>query len=439
MSVRDRLRRLTGESSEPEKPQAEREAKVGELRQRIEEILERRPQSAQRPAATSRPSPEYAPVGIEEVATGREHDTPYGTVFVAEGEVDAGVFWGRRRLREFGAINMHAAAKLARDERLIDAAPTDALFLDTETTGLAGGTGTLAFLIGVGWHEGGRFVTRLIFARDFTEEAAALSVLSRYVEAKRFLVTFNGRTFDAPLLAARFVLNRLPDPLVGMPHLDLLPAARRLVGHRLENSRLVTLEAEVLGLRRDGDIPGAEIPQRYFDFLRSRDARLVADILEHNRLDVVSMAALTAHLAELLDRGLQAEDVEPADVVAAARLHLARGDAATAEALLRELVRECEAEACGAGGRELSLICKRGARLAEAAAIWERMLEVEPRDRFAAVEMAKWLEHSQKRFSEAILVVRRVLDDPALTDSDAREQLAHRLRRLERKAEKQTD
>ena len=439
MSVRDRLRRLTGESSDPEKPQVEREAKIGELRRRIEDILERRPQSAQRSAATSRPRPEYAPVGIEEVATGGEHDTPYGKVFVAEGEVDAGAFWGRRRLREFGAINMNAAARLARDERLAEVAPTDALFLDTETTGLAGGTGTLAFLIGVGWYEHDRFVTRLIFARDFTEEAAALWVLTRYVEAKRFLVTFNGRTFDTPLLAARFVLNRLPDPLAGMPHLDLLPPARRLVGHRLENSRLVTLEAEVLGVLRDGDIPGAEIPQRYFDFLHSRDARLVADILEHNRLDVVSMAVLTAHLAQLLERGLQAEDAQPADVVAAARLHLVRGDSATAEALLRELVRDCEAEACGAGGRELSLICKRGARLGEAAAIWERMLEVDPRDRFAGVEMAKWLEHSQKRFSEAIMIVRRLLEDPALTETEVREQLAHRLRRLERRAEKRTD
>lgn len=436
MSVVDRLKRLTGEDDDAlarERERQEREKKLADLRRRIETVLQRRPGEAGAPAVTpATTDPHYAPLGLDAVASGREYDTPHGKVFVAEGNLDAGEFWGRRRLREFGAVEMNAAALLARDETLRDFAPSGALFLDTETTGLSGGTGTLAFLIGVGWLEDDRFVTRLIFARDFTEEAAALWTLSQLAAARSFLVTFNGRTFDVPLLAARFVLNRLDDPLSTLPHLDLLPPSRRLLGHRLENSRLVTLEAEVLGVQRTGDIPGSEIPERYFAYLRSRDARLVADILEHNRLDVVSMAALLTHLAELVCRGHETADAEGADVVQAARLHLHRGSATDAEALLRDLLAAGAGQAHHDATSELSLICKRAERLTEAVALWRGLLAGKPDDVFASTEMAKWLEHREKRFAEAIGVVQRALAGPD-ADEPTREALAYRLARLRRK------
>jgi uncharacterized protein YprB with RNaseH-like and TPR domain len=439
MSLRDRLDRLTGDAK-PARPEDDKQKKISELRARIEQILERRPTAAdgsdKSDAAdkSERAEPVYTPLGVESVAKGDEVATPYGKVFVATDEFDAGLFWGRRRLREMQELDMAAAARLADDPRLAGLAPADALFLDTETTGLAGGTGTLAFLIGVGWFAGDRFVTRLIFARDFTEEAAALSVLRTLAVDRKFLVSFNGKTFDMALLAARFVLNRQPDPLGGLPHLDLLHPSRRLLGHRLDNSRLVTIEEAVLGRRRVGDVPGSEIPQRYFDYLRSRDARLIADILDHNRQDIVSLGVLAVHLAELLTRGVATPDAEPSDVVAAARLHVLRGDPAAAEKMLRDLLAARVAETVGEGGRELSLLHKRAGRWDDAVALWRAQLAADPFDLFAVEEMAKWLEHRRKEWGEAMRLVAGVLDAPVFADEAAREAFRYRLARLQRKA-----
>jgi uncharacterized protein YprB with RNaseH-like and TPR domain len=428
MTVRDRLKRLTGDDRPPAKPDA-KQAEIGELRRRIEQILERRPATGATPV--KRPAPSGPPLGLDDVVRGEEHETPYGRVFVVTNELDAGVFWGRRRLREFEHVDMADLARLAGDSRVAEFAPTDALFLDTETTGLAGGTGTLAFLIGLGWYENRQFVTRLIFARDFNEETAALWLLGQFAAPRRFLVTFNGKTFDVGLLATRCVLNRLPDPVSALPHLDLLHPSRRLVGHRLDNSRLITLEQAIVGLSRDQDIPGSEIPQRYFDYLRTRDARLMAEVLEHNRCDVVTMAALTTHFAELLRLGSEAADVEADDVVAAVRLHLQWGDTARAEPLLRRLLAAPPAHS--AGRHELSLICKRADRWDEAVALWREALADDARDWFAVEEMAKWLEHRAHELAEAAALVQRALEDLALTDDAQRGAFAYRLARLQRK------
>ncbi|MDP8221978.1 MAG: ribonuclease H-like domain-containing protein [Candidatus Lernaella stagnicola] len=436
MSVVDRLKRLTGENADAE--QREKDAKqrqLENLRGRIERILERRPGAGATTPSAAVPDRRLPPLGLNDVASGREYQTPHGPVFVVEDDIDVGEFWGRRRLREFAALNTRAAALLARDGRVAEYDPADALFLDTETTGLSGGTGTFAFLIGLGWVERERFVTRLIFARDFLEEAAALHTLTEFAAQKKYLITFNGRTFDVPLLTTRFVLNRAPDSLADLPHLDLLAPARRLLGHRLPNSRLTTLEAEVLGVRRDGDIPGSEIPQRYFDFLHTRDARLVADILKHNRLDVVSMAVLAAHMSELLTHGPDTPDAETDDVVAAARLHLLRGDPVTAERFLCKIVAADPKHQRDAAGRELSMLFKRSQRAEPAVALWREMLVHDSKDLFAGEELAKHLEHRERRFREAIAVVQRLLAGcPA--DEKIRAALAHRLARLQRKAEK---
>ena len=163
---------------------------------------------------------------------------------------------------------MTAVAFLAGADALKGLSMEDGLFLDTETTGLAGGTGTFPFLIGLGWFEEGSFITHQLFARDFSEEPAMLACLGELASRRKFLVTFNGKAYDLNLLATRFILNRSRDQLYGMPQIDLLHPSRRIYSHRLENVRLVTLEESVLGVRRGNDVPGYEIPQRYFDWLK---------------------------------------------------------------------------------------------------------------------------------------------------------------------------
>ncbi len=193
----------------------------------------------------------------------------------------------------------------------------EAVFLDTETTGLAGGAGTAAFLIGVGYVQGSRFVVRQYFMRDYHEEGALLEALAEELKPFRYMVTFNGKMFDIPLLDARFRLNRGRFPLAGIPHLDLLHPARRLWKLRLESCRLQSLEVALLGLRRHGDIPGEQIPGIYFDWVRRRDARALARVFDHNRQDILSLAALAVLACQWVDEG-RAED--PRDVFSLARV-----------------------------------------------------------------------------------------------------------------------
>jgi hypothetical protein len=426
MSIGDRLRRIRGEgeSGKDNPPQARgKDERIDELRRRIREILERRPSS-------SVSSPQRKPA-LRGVLPGEEIRTPFGMVLVTSGRIYHGDFHGNRRVCEV-AMPMDRIGVLAGRSGFSPFCGEDALFLDTETTGLSGGTGTFPFLVGLGWFEGGDFVVQQIFARDFDEEAALLACLSDIARRKKFLVTFNGRAFDLSLLTTRYIMNRLENPLAELPHLDLLFPSRRLLGHRLENSRLGTLERMILGVRREYDIPSSEIPQRYFNWLRSGDAGLMADVLAHNRMDVVSMAVLVGHLCDLFgaDPG---EGVDGADLLALARLCLDRGEKPVAEKLLCDLVSAGSASLGKEAGIELSLLYKRSERWDEAVGIWKRMAESDPGNHFAAVELAKWFEHKAKEYDRAAALVLNALEHLPETEAVWREELLYRLARLQRK------
>src|SRR5208283_6174222 len=172
--------------------------------------------------------------------------------------------------------------------------PTKWAFLDTETTGLAGGTGTYAFLIGVGSIEPAGFRLRQFFMRDYGEEASQLHRLAEYLAQFDVLVTYNGKAYDQPLLETRFRMARARHPFDRMEHLDLLFGARRLWKLRLDSCRLVDLENQILGVERQGDLPGEMIPYCYFGYLRTRQAFKLVPILHHNSIDILSLACLTA-------------------------------------------------------------------------------------------------------------------------------------------------
>jgi uncharacterized protein YprB with RNaseH-like and TPR domain len=176
---------------------------------------------------------------------------------------------------------------------------TPMVLIDTETTGLGTGTGTLPFVVGVGRWEGDRFVTRQLLLPEQSDEAGFLETLAGLVPADACLVTYNGRTFDWPLLVARFRLHGRPAP-AHAAHLDLLPLARQVWRHRLEDARLASVERAVCGVRRAHDLPGGLVPSRYLDYLRSGHGGLLKLVLEHNRQDVVSMALLLGVLAREL-------------------------------------------------------------------------------------------------------------------------------------------
>lgn len=171
-------------------------------------------------------------------------------------------------------------------------------FLDTETTGLSGGAGTVAFLVGVGYCMGDGFCVDQFFMSDYSDEPEMLVELTRLLEKFDSVVTFNGDRFDLPLLSTRFLMNRLPNAIEILQSLDLLKPSRRLWKIRLGSCRLANLEERVLGIHREGDLPGSDVPQRYFDFLKSGDWSLVDDIIRHNKQDIVTLGRLLVVLTD---------------------------------------------------------------------------------------------------------------------------------------------
>lgn len=279
------------------------------LRERLERLLRAKAAVAPRPAA--------ALAALEDVAPGEVVANADGAFYRLEREVHLDSFHGDVPLARLRAVAGEAIEILAGEPELVGFDLARAAFLDTETTGLAGGAGTAAFLIGVGFVEGDRFVVRQYFMRDYNEEAAMLRALAEDLARFEALVTFNGKMFDVPLLESRFRLNRQRFPLSAAAHLDLLHPARRLWKLRLDSCRLQSLESALLGVARHRDIPGEEIPHAYFRYVRSRDPRAVGRIFDHNRVDIVSLAALAALACQWVSEG-RAEDAR--DVFSLARV-----------------------------------------------------------------------------------------------------------------------
>jgi uncharacterized protein YprB with RNaseH-like and TPR domain len=230
---------------------------------------------------------------IHELLSGEVVKTPHGEHFETE------KLWENHR--RHGSVYISDLAELPEDfleplsaGAIVRSHPTRWAFLDTETTGLAGGTGTYAFLIGVGSIDSSGFRLRQFFLRDYGEEASLLYRLSEHLAQFDVLVTYNGKTYDQPLLETRFRMARARHPFDRMQHLDLLFGARRLWKLRLDSCRLVDLEDRILGFERVGDLPGEMIPYVYFDFLRSQRAFRVVPIFHHNAIDILTLACLTA-------------------------------------------------------------------------------------------------------------------------------------------------
>ncbi len=183
---------------------------------------------------------------------------------------------------------------------LLGALPA-ATYFDTETTGLSTGAGTVIFLAGIGWVDGDRFVSRQLLLPDYPHERAVLRLLTADLLARKRLVTYNGRGFDLPLLVTRLTVNGLFRELADLPqvHDDLLPVSRRLFRRPLGGARLAQVEAGVLGVQRASDCPGSEVPMRYFGYLRGGSPDLLAQVLDHNLQDIVSLALLEAEVLRL--------------------------------------------------------------------------------------------------------------------------------------------
>ncbi len=262
------------------------------------------------------------------------------------------------------------------------ACPDDWLFLDTETTGLTGGTGTYAFLVGVAWWDGPGLAVEQYLMRDFTEEHALLAALAQQLERRPVLVSFNGKSFDWPLLETRFRLTRVLAPPSLRAHLDLLHPARQLWSHHaggLASVRLVELERHVLGFetlgydRRD-DFPSALIPQAYFDYLRGGPVAPLAAIARHNQRDLRGLAALAARIF-VLAAAPETAVRDPREWFGLSRLfHRRREHSRARELYERALAAGLPRVLERAAQHELARLAKRERDYARARELWQQLL-----------------------------------------------------------------
>ena len=341
------------------------------------------------------------------------------------------------------------------------------VFVDLETTGLAGGAGTYAFLVGCGWFDGGTFRVRQYLMSSVAGERALLTALIEVARESGTVVTYNGKTFDLPLIETRYLFHRMESPFAGMPHVDMLHPARRLwrplgdaprpagsddgrVSAFESACRLTTLERTQCGFEREGDVPGWEIPDRYFAFVRSGDARHLEGVLEHNRLDILSLALVTAQTCQMLEEGPAAAR-SAREALGLGRIYLSGGR-------LQE-ARECFADAGGLSGprdraaegwhhgaavvqaealRAFALISRRARQFDDAELAWRRVLELEGSPpqivREATDALAVHFEHRRRDLRAAKSYALRSL---GFEGNPSREgAIRHRVARLDRKLER---
>lgn len=371
---------------------------------------------------------------IETVVEGQSIETPFGQAFVVEGRYPIGHDQGRSKL-DLNA-SLHTIAAWAGEPRLLELDSGAFIFLDTETSGLAGGTGTYPFLIGVGRFENQGFHLAQYFMRDPLEEISHLAAFNQFLGSCDGLVSFNGKAFDVPLLNTRFITNGERSPLVGAAHIDLLPLARRLWRDRLPSRALGYLEEHILKVQRTyEDVPGWLIPSLYFEYLRSGDARPLKRVFYHNAMDILSLAALLNHMANLLEHPLSNKVDHPVDLFAMGKLFDDLGFIDTAAALYAHaLENDLPEEILGDAVQRWSLLEKRRENYLLAIELWQRAAV--RHEVYAYEELAKYYEHRDKdyreatRWTEAAINLISQADYPRLDRRHWLPLFEHRLNRL---------
>lgn len=309
------------------------------------------------------------------------------------------------------------------------------VFLDTETTGLAGGTGTYSFLIGVGRFTDSTFTVKQLFMRHPGEEPGLLLGLERELSEVERLITFNGRSFDVPLLVTRYRMHHR-EFLQPPDHLDLLPSARAIWKHRLDSCALSSLEQHILGVERELDVPGWEIPALYANYLRDKDPTPLAAVSAHNIMDIFSLARLSAMVA-----GYETGQLSPSSVIDRLAISLMNLRGRADLDAIMQVLEDCSHPTIPSVLRRRAIIdaSTHGKRIG----CWELLISTwngslaDPSASiraYAAIELAKYYEHRARDYERALSIVERAIDGALLTsDVNTARELRHRCQRLQRK------
>jgi uncharacterized protein YprB with RNaseH-like and TPR domain len=354
-----------------------------------------------------KPSKQAKTPGSRDPSTPKERlglsvDTPHGSAFVLEERFPLEHSHGNRTLKEYFGYNADLAAQVARDSSLADVDLARLMFVDTETTGLVGGAGTIAFLIGVGLFEGDEFVLRQFFLHEPGEEAAMLHYLQTHIDEVNGFISFNGRVFDLPLMEMRFRMGlRKRLPITTWPHFDLLFPARRLWKRELPDCSLGTLEKRILGVQRsEQDVPGEWIPGIYLDYLRTGDVSEIQRVIYHNMVDILSLVGLSV---EILSRH-DTDSVTPlsgAEALGVARWHESAGREKSAGNAFLAAVESDDQEVRIDALRYWTAHLKRNGKREEAVRFWEQWHGLATDDPRPCVELAMYYEWHAKDFQIA--------------------------------------
>ena len=316
--------------------------------------------------------------------------------------------------------------------------PRRILYLDTETTGL-GGSGTVAFLVGLGYLTEEGFEVHQFLMRDYPEEPPLLRHVAEGLGKFDVLCTFNGKSFDVPLLESRFLMNRMPRDSLDLPHIDLLHLSRRLWKMRLGRCGLGRLEEMILGKPRTEDLPGSEVPERYFSYLRTRDESLLTEILDHNAQDIASLCVLLNHMASLYEHPERIRYSEDA---------LSMGKALEKERHpenARRLYTLAKRGRVGdAASEALAVSWRRAGEREEAAAVWREMIQQRRGGVRPYIELAKYEEHARRDVPAALALTEKALamcSEATLRENETvqalQKELQYRYERLKRKLKEQ--
>jgi uncharacterized protein YprB with RNaseH-like and TPR domain len=324
--------------------------------------------------------------------------------------------------------------------------PDQWLFLDTETTGLAGGSGTHAFLVGIAWWEGGGLEIEQLFLREYKEERSLLLALRERIAEHPVVVTFNGKTFDWPLLETRYRMSRKIQVPTVRAHLDFLHPARNLWRLRLGSVRLSELERHVLGWDRGTDLVSGLIPEIYFDYLRGGPPERLVPVLNHNQMDLRGLAALSGRILSLLSNA-ENQGQDGLELFGVSRICEKRGEHTRARNLYEKSIASfLPAETDRAARRSLARLAKRQGDFDLACELWKGAVENSRHGYEAYEQLAIYYEHNAGDLEQARQHVRHALDElQRAVEADnirpgpyreIKARFDHRMARLERKSKR---
>jgi uncharacterized protein YprB with RNaseH-like and TPR domain len=355
------------------------------------------------------PKQRQSDYGIENVVKGYDFQTAYGLTYLVQEQYPADYMHGLISL--CADREMDVLAAYSGTPRITQRDGYNVVFLDTETSGLAGGTGTYAFLVGIGFRTPTGFEVMQFFMRDPAQEPSLLAALDQWLARFNVVVTFNGKSFDLPLLNTRYIMNGFSSPFGGFEHVDVLHVARKLWRDRLPSRALGELEKEIIQFYRAGeDIPGWMIPPLYFDYLRDGDARPLAGIFYHNAHDILSLAALYSHIAGILKDPLNLAAGYGFDLAAIARLYEDMGWIGQAAQLYERSLElgDLPEEFFYKTIERYALLHRRNGNWEKAAQLWKKAAE--HGQVFACIELAKYYEHHERNYVEALQWSKKALE-----------------------------